>query len=63
MHAVEIREDKLINGTFAQQELMLFTLFECPYEVWLKKQPRKQPFNIQEPTVLLIRGFPRPAAI
>lgn len=48
MHAAEIREDKLINGTFALQgwcKLMLFTLFVCPYEVWLKKK-RKQPFKI-----------------
>lgn len=38
MHPVEIRPAKLIYSTFAQQDLVLFTLFEHAFKVWQKKK-------------------------
>lgn len=44
MHPVKIRVAELIKSTFAQQDLVLFNLFERAYKVWLKKQNKTGTF-------------------
>lgn len=53
MHPVEIRLAKLIYSTFAQQDLVLFTLFEHAFKVWQKKKKTLQ-HSGQESNYMLI---------